>query len=187
MFESQVLGTDGNSIVFTESADNLTIDGGGTLGSTVAGRASGVGTGTPAYFAPLTGTTTQDLRSPLHSTAYSLEENANLGSLEGHDLIFGTDRYSYDGIVFAPSSDQAYTVTIFHESLSIMENDYDVSYYSDRYPELLLMASNMAIEIFYRNTAGFKDWLLTITTFLKGLDHDLVREEGVFAGNQLRG
>lgn len=50
-----VLGTIGNSVVFTENASNLTMDGSGTLGGTTAGVGDGsahtpaAGTGTIAY------------------------------------------------------------------------------------------------------------------------------------------
>ncbi len=69
----------------------------------------------------------------------------------------------------------------------MLTSDVDVSYHSEMYPELLLMASLLALEAFYRNTQGVNDWFSSMQIWLKGQDHDLVREEGVLAGTQMRG
>ncbi len=170
-----LVGTAGNSIVFTESADNLTIDGNGTLGSTVAGRANQIGTGQPAYWAPL------------QTTPHPSLSLANITACESKDLLFGLDRFQKDGILIMPPADVSYTISIYAWYFSLMENDADVSYHSEMYSELLLMASMLALEAFYRNTAGVNDWLSSMQIWLKGVDHDLVRAEGVQAGTQMRG
>ena len=68
-----------------------------------------------------------------------------------------------------------------------MENDADVSYHSEMYPELSVMASLLALEAFYRNRAGVNDWFSSMDLWLKGIDHDLVIEEMAQAGTQMRG
>lgn len=175
LIEYYLVGTAGNSIVFTTTAANVLLDGSGTLGTTLAGRANGVTSGTPAYFAPIITTPHPDLTI------------ANVGSLDTHDLMFDLGRYAKDGILFMPPANGSYELTIYGAFFSVMSADADVSYHSEMYPELLIMASNFALEVFYRNTQGMADWLSAMQPFLKGIDHDMVRAESVLAGNQLRG
>ncbi len=170
-----LVGTAGNSIAFTESADNLTMNGSGTLGGTIAGRANQIGTGQPKYFVPI-------ITTP--HPALTLDK---VTALDSHDLLFGLDRFQKDGILIMPPADSSYVISIYAFYFSVMENDADVSYHSEMYPELLLMASSLALEVFYRNTAGVNDWLSSMQLWLKGVDHDLVREEMVQSGTQMRG
>jgi hypothetical protein len=175
LVEYYLVGTAGNSVVFTTTAGTISLDGSGTLGGSIAGRANQIGTGQPIYF------------SPIVSTPHPEITLDNLPSAETHDLLFGLDRFQRDGILFLPPADTSYTMTIYGYFFSKMELDADVSYHSEVYPELLVMTSALVLEAFYRNTAGVQDWFSSMDLILKGIDHDLVREEMVLSGNQLRG
>ena len=153
----------------------ISLDGSGVLGGSIAGRANQIGTGQPVYWAPL-------LTTPHPSLSLS-----SVTSDESQDLLFGLDRFQKDGILIMPPADSSYTISIYANFFSLLTNDADVSYHSEMYPELLLMASMLAVEVFYRNTQGVNDWLSSMQLWLKGIDHDLVREEGVLAGTQMRG
>lgn len=172
-----LVGTAGNSIAFTvnEECAEITLDGSNYLGGTVAGRANEIDTGQPLYFAPLISTPHPEL---------TLD---SLPSEDTHDLLFGLERFQKDGLLIMPPADDSYTLIIYGLFFSQMENDADVSYHSEMYPELLIMTSAMVLEMFYRNSAGVNDWFNSIKFFLKGIDHDLVREEMVLSGNQMRG
>jgi len=175
LIEYVLVGTAGNAIVFTTTAGDLSLNGSGVLGSTVAGRANEIGTGAPTYYSPIISNPHPDLSV------------SNLTSEDSHDLMFGYDRYAYDGILFMSPADASYTMTIFGAFFSQMVSDLDISYHSELYPELLIMAANLAREVFFRNTQGVQDWLGSMNLWLKGIDHDLVREEIALAGTQLKG
>ena len=173
--EALLVGTDQNDYVFTTDAANLSLDGSGTLGGTQAGRVTSVTTGTPCYYSPL-----QSLPSP----EMTLD---NMGSLDTFELLFGYTRYQMDGILFMPPADGSYTLSIFAEFFSYLQSDTDISYHSEQYPELLIMATNLAVEVMYRNTQGVADWLNSMQLWLKGIDHDLAMEEVILSGNQMNG
>ena len=101
--------------------------------------------------------------------------------------MFGLSRYAKDGILFMPPADGVYAMTIYGGFFSDLSDDLDTTYHSEMYPELLLMASNLALEVFFRNTQGFNDWLNSMQVWLRTIDHDLVRAEMVLAGNTLKG
>ena len=169
-----LVGTAGNSVSWAVSDAGMTLDD-TTLGAAIAGRANQITSGRPIYWAPVISTPHPELTL------------SGLATLDSHDLLFGLERFSKDGILFMPPADQSYVLTIFGYFFSKMEADADISYHSENYPELLVMASALVLEAFYRNTQGVQDWLSSINLFLKGIDHDLVREEMVLSGNQLRG
>jgi len=175
LIEYILVGTAGNEIVFTTDAGNISLDGSGLLGGTVAGRTNEIGTGAPTYYSPIISNPHPDLSV------------SNLTAEDTHDLMFGYDRFAYDGILFMKPADASYTMTIFGSFFSQMILDPDVSYHSELYPELLIMAASMARECFFRNTQGVQDWIGSMQLWLKGIDHDLVREEIALAGTQLKG
>ena len=172
---SQNVGVTANDYGMSTTAPAVMSFGADTLGGYVAGRANQVGTGTPRYWTPLVSTPHPELTL------------ASLTSLDSHDLFFGLEKFQKDGILFMPPADKSYVMTIYGFFFSKMESDADISYHSEMYPELLIMASLLALEAFYRNTTGVNDWLASMQLWLKGQDHDLVREEGVLAGTQMRG
>ena len=140
-----------------------------------------IDTGTPLYYSPI-----QSIISPeqkdLTDANYTSEFTYDYG-----DIMFGSERYQKDGITFRPPADKVYTMTVFAHFFSLLSADADISYHSEMYPELLLMASNWAIEAFYRNSQGMLDWEHSMNKIIKGIDHDLVRAEMALAGNQMRG
>jgi len=137
--------------------------------------------GIPRYWSPLTSVLSpeqKDLTALTYSTQFTRDYE---------DIVFGSTRYQKEGITFRPVSDGAYTLTVFAHFFSLLSADADVSWHSETYPELLIMAANLCLEAFYRNSTGVQDWLQAMQLFLKGIDHDMARTEMVAAGNQLRG
>lgn len=51
------------------------------------------------------------------------------------------------------------------------------SYWSDVYPEVLIYSALWAIESFYRNREGMRDWESAIRVYLDGIDMDIVEQE----------
>ncbi len=170
-----LVGTAGNSIVFTTTYDTGTVDGGGVLGGTIAGRTNGISTGTPLYYAPV-------IHTPNPAMTVS-----SMGSLDTYDILFGVDKHSKDGILFMPPADVVYTMTVNAHFFAKLTSDLDTSYYSERYPEMSLIAANLALEAFYRNSQGLNDWLNMLKIEMTGIDHDLVHEEMALSGNIIRG
>lgn len=142
---------------------------------------SDMDSGEPTYYAPIIHTISpeqKDLTDATYSTEFTHDYE---------DILFGSTRYQKRGIAFRPKADQAYTMTVFAHFFSLMSSDADISWHSEQYPELLVLASNWALEAFYKNRTGMQDWMEAIQQFLRGIDHDSVREEMVLAGNQLKG
>ncbi len=137
--------------------------------------------GQPRYYAPILSNLSPEQKA-LTSSDYTDEFTRDF-----EDITFEDDRYSKNGIAFRPKTDATHTITIVGDFFSNMLIDADISYHSEIYPELLIMATNFALEIFYKNTQGMNDWMNAMKVFLQGIDHDLVNEEMAFAGNQLRG
>ena len=83
------------------------------------------------------------------------------------------------GVILHPTPDAVYSVKIL-AMCSEDFNDYSetgVTYWSEMYPELVVLASLYQLEIFYRNTEGAKDWLGAIQLTIKGIDFDNVEQE----------
>ena len=55
--------------------------------------------------------------------------------------------------------------------------DEDTSYWSEMYPNVLVMAALRELEVFYRNTQGLKDWENAIQSELHAFEMDLVERE----------
>lgn len=169
------IGTAGNSVAFSTTMNNTTMNGSGYLGGTIAGRANNITAGQPLYYAPI-------LTTPHPSLTVD-----NIGSLDTKDILFGVDKFQKDGILFMPPADDSYTLTIYADFFSKLEDDLDTSYHSEMYPDLLILAANLSIEMFYRNRSGMEDWLSAMKIILDGIDKDMVYAEMLNAGNQLRG
>lgn len=79
-------------------------------------------------------------------------------------------------VVPAPSEQISVAFTGQFHSPDFVE-DTDENFWSVTAPELLLKAALWQLEIFYRNTAGSKDWLNAITIELANLDMDGVARD----------
>ncbi|KKN73949.1 hypothetical protein LCGC14_0395140 [marine sediment metagenome] len=137
--------------------------------------------GQPRYYAPILSNLSPEQKA-LTSGNYTDEFTRDF-----EDITFGDDRYSKNGITFRPKTDATHTITITGDFFSNMLVDADISYHSEIYPELLILATNFALEAFYKNTQGMNDWKNAMNIYLRGIDHDMVKEEMEFAGNQMRG
>lgn len=145
---------------------------------------SDVTQGAPAYYSPVANVLSPD------QYALTVANYTDDFTYDYYDITFKADGvvpWEYTGILWMPPTDSVYTCVVHGFFFSLMENDTDVSYWSVAFPELLVMATNLALETFYRNTEGVKDWLGAIRLWLKGIDDDLVRQEMARAGNQMKG
>ena len=130
--------------------------------------------GTPVYFAP-------DVihLAPQQRTLTDIGGgNPYTGEFtyDYYTTMFGQS-YGYNGILFRPVADSTYTLSVLANWFSVMEDDSDVCYWSEVYPNVLIQATLMAIEVYYRNSAGVKDMMAAIEPYLRGIEIDLAREE----------
>lgn len=94
--------------------------------------------------------------------------------------------YGYNGIVWYPPTDVVYTVDILADFYSVLDSDGDSNYWSVQYPNVLVQAVCFAIEVFYRNTAGMRDYLESLRPFLQGIDFNLAEQDAMNI-NQMEG
>ena len=96
-------------------------------------------------------------------------------------------RYRTRSFLILPPADQTYTIAFQGKFYSkFLLADADVNYWSERRPQLLLKASLMVLEGFYRNTEGYNDWMLQVEHELVGVrkvqtdkeSHDVSQMEG---------
>jgi hypothetical protein len=133
--------------------------------------------GTPLYYAP--GTFRLAPESTMAIGDIDIAE-------EWLDYI-GESPFNYNGILFTPACDEDYGIEVWgYFYTPTMSADTDENYWTTQHPELLVMAGQMTIEKFMRNTEGVKDWLGAIQMELTGIDRDLVEEE-IADVNQMEG
>jgi len=133
-----------------------------------------IDSGDPLYYAtPILRSVPQDLTS------------ITLSKFVGEVVQVDHEHFGYSGIVWMPPSDVTLVVEVqglfYTEKLA---NDEDQSSWSASYPDLLLMASFRALEIFHRNTEGVKDWTNAIAAEVITLGMDFI-EEDVAGVNQM--
>ena len=126
-----------------------------------------IDTGDPLYYAtPILRSVPQDLTS------------ITLSKFVGEVVQVDHEHFGYSGIIWMPPASETLVVEIqglfYTEELT---NDGDQSSWSVSYPDLLIMAALRAIEIFYRNTEGVKDWTGAIASEIVTLGMDFVDEE----------
>jgi hypothetical protein len=139
----------------------------------IAGEAE---TGTPLYYAP------GIFRLAPESTQLIGDIDVPANYLD----YIGTSAYMYNGILFTPACDETYAIeTWAYFYTPAFSLDTDITYWSSQHPELLVMASQMMLEKFMRNTEGVKDWMAAIKMELDGIDKDLVEEDSNY--NQMEG
>ena len=134
-------------------------------------------TGTPTYYAP-------------GVFRLAPEVDMDIGSITvpaNYLDYIGESPYLYTGVLFSPACDESYAIETwgywYSETLVV---DTDQTFWTTQHPELLVMASQLMLEKFNRNSEGVKDWTLAIKTELQGIDFDLV-EEQISEVNQMEG
>jgi hypothetical protein len=81
-------------------------------------------------------------------------------------------------IYVMPPVDESYTVHVYGSFHQLeLSNNTDENYWSSEYPDLLVLASLMMLETFYRNTQGVRDYREQIEAILTGLDKDAVEAD----------
>jgi hypothetical protein len=89
-----------------------------------------------------------------------------------------TDHFSYNGVLFLPPIDQTAMIEVIGYAYSaVLVNDTDENFWTVNHPEIVVMAGQMMLERFARNTEGVKDWKVSITDLLSQLEMDTVEEE----------
>jgi len=127
--------------------------------------------GQPRYFAPLVmglAPEQADLTEDNYDDDYTYDTDG---------IMFGS-HFAYSGILFMPPADGIYTISVkakwFSKELS---EDTDETFWTVRYPEVLIQATYMALEEFHRNTEGVRDWMRVIASRVSGIDRNLADEE----------
>ena len=101
----------------------------------------------------------------------------SLGSFFNYTMSEGNSD-SVDGIIVLPPPDVAIVVEVWGKFYSPkLVEDGDTSYWSEVTEDTLIMAALYRLELFYRNTAGARDWLDGINLDLADIDKDTVHED----------
>lgn len=79
-------------------------------------------------------------------------------------------------IIIMPPADDDYTITIQGGFYGLLIDDTDKTYWSETRPELLVLAAQCSLEMFYRNTQGVNDMLNSIRILTRGIYHNSVRD-----------
>lgn len=124
-------------------------------------------TGAPRYYAPaILRMIPQDLTS------------VTMSKFVGEVVQTSIKHFEYNGILWMPPTDETVVVEVqglfYTEKLA---NDDDESFWSVMHEDLLLMAAFRALEVFYRNTEGRKDWEAAIRDEVTTLGMDAVEED----------
>jgi len=93
------------------------------------------------------------------------------------------DDFLYTGILFSPPLGETGSIEIigkFYQPKLMV--DTDSNYWTEVYPQILVMSACRQLEISYRNTVGVKDWEAAIAAELHGLELDFADE----ISNQIR-
>ena len=140
-------------------------------------------TGENAYVKPFSEMTQGD---PLYYSPVNLrlapegqEQVAGLyGGFLGYlDVLVGNDA-NVNGIIMLPPPDKEFMVEIVGKFYSnSLTNDVDISAWSEKYPDILIMSALRHMEIFNRNSEGVKDWTSSILDALIDIDMDVAEEE----------
>ena len=83
-------------------------------------------------------------------------------------------------VYILPPTEEATTIEVMGTYYTAdLSANADVSYWSERHPDLLILAALYQLEISMRNTEGSKDWLLPLQRALLTIDHDNAQSESV--------
>lgn len=90
-------------------------------------------------------------------------------------------------VVIMPPTDADITAKVFgrFHQLKLSDND-DTNFWVTEYPDALVLASLMSLEMFYRNTQGVNDYRNAVLDILVGIDKDLA-ESGEEEPQQMEG
>lgn len=88
-------------------------------------------------------------------------------------------------VELVPVPDESMTGRIYGKVSNLLKNDSDKSFWTVRYPEILIKAAQYQIEVFHRNTQGANDFLTAIVRDLRNLEGDLI-ESQMGSLNQMR-
>ena len=93
------------------------------------------------------------------------------------DLTFG-DHWRFNGILFMPPTDVVFTVSVLGRWYSLrMSTDAQMTFWTEVHEDILVLASLMMLERFYRNTQGVNDYKTEIIDSLNDIDKNVVEEE----------
>jgi len=102
------------------------------------------------------------------------------------DVMY-TSHYEYNGILWAPPADAEYMMEVVGYWYSpTLSSDTDENWWTLEHPEILVMGTQMVLEMFSRNSEGVKDWERQIVSLLNQMSLDLV-EEDIADVNQMQG
>ena len=90
------------------------------------------------------------------------------------------DEYSNLGVLIGPAISIESTLEIvgkFYQPKLVL--DSDTNFWTEVYPQILVMSACRQLEISYRNTVGVKDWESSIKAELLGLELDYADQESV--------
>lgn len=103
------------------------------------------------------------------------------------DLVFGS-HFNIGGIVWYPPADTTYTISIFAQFFEkTLSNDSDENFWTNQFPEILLIAAQKLMEItLHRNFEGWQQLRTVVLEMMQGVDFEVVEEE-ISGINQMTG
>jgi hypothetical protein len=115
------------------------------------------------------------IAGPIKTT--TADEFDTLGILDYDEAVFGNS-YQKTVLLFYPLADADYTVDVVARTYSRkLFYDYDYSFWSVAWPEALVIASALCLEMFMKNSTGMRDWAAALDPYLNQLDNTLVEQE----------
>lgn len=102
---------------------------------------------------------------------------ATNGYADYDEVVFGNS-YQKTALLFYPKADVDYTVDVIARTYSRkLFYDYDYSFWSTAWPEMLCLAAAMCCEKFMKNSTGVRDFQAALEPYLNQLDNTLVEQE----------
>jgi hypothetical protein len=109
---------------------------------------------------------TSIIRAPRQNQLTSLFGGADeVGTILGDSAL-------YNGLLLGPSPNSTSGLRIIGTFFNSLDNDGDVSFWSLRYPDLLLLATRMILERTKRNTEGVRDFVGALNDSLMEIQKD---------------
>lgn len=129
--------------------------------------------GVPEYYAPAA------LRAIGNSA--TKPETLTPSSYSQHwalDDVLSSNWYTYNGVVWMPPADQAYTLEIWglFNSITLDATNNTKSFWTENDSILLVYATLYYLEVSYRNTEGAKDWMNSIMGDVSEMNKDTIEE-----------